>query len=212
MAKIAKGILGPVSGKVGTVVGGSWNGVSYIRSMPAKRKRNFSQAQIEQQAKFSMVGKLLQPFAALFQQSFANAAPNMSGFNSAFENAIQNAVTGTYPDYGIDYSKLLISKGKLPNAGSPVAKSTTKGQVDFSWVDNSGNGKALGTDVAVVVVYCPSLSSVLFSSIAATRSQGAASLLIPSFSGLEVETYLAFISADGKIIANSVYTGKMTLA
>jgi len=34
MGIINKGILGPVSGTVGTVIGGSWKGISYIRSKP----------------------------------------------------------------------------------------------------------------------------------------------------------------------------------
>jgi hypothetical protein len=212
MGKISKGILGPVSGKVGTVIGGTWNGISYIRSMPSKGNRKFSQPQLEQQAKFALVGKFLQPFAGLFQQSFANASANMSAFNAAFGNTIQNAVTGSYPAYSFDYSKVLMSKGKLVNAISPSAKSTVAGKVDFTWSDNSGTSKALGTDNAIVVVYCPDHSAAVFSTNAATRSQGAASILASAFSGLEVETYIGFISADGKLIANSVYTGKLTLA
>lgn len=47
MAIINKGILGPVSGTVGTVIGGSWKGISYIRSQSTSRRTNFSQAQLE---------------------------------------------------------------------------------------------------------------------------------------------------------------------
>ena len=50
MGTISKGILGGFSGTVGTVIGGSWKGIDYMRSQPSKRSGNFSQAQLEQQA------------------------------------------------------------------------------------------------------------------------------------------------------------------
>ena len=34
MGKINQGILGGFSGKVGTVVGGSWKGTAYMRGLP----------------------------------------------------------------------------------------------------------------------------------------------------------------------------------
>jgi hypothetical protein len=38
MGKISKGILGGFSGTVGTVVGGKWKGIDYMRSKPSIRK------------------------------------------------------------------------------------------------------------------------------------------------------------------------------
>jgi hypothetical protein len=35
---------------------------------------------------------------------------------------------------------------------------------------------------------------------------------VPAFSGLQVQTYLGFISPDGKNIASSVSTGTLTVA
>lgn len=35
MGTIKQGILGGFSGKVGNIVGASWRGIDYIRSMPA---------------------------------------------------------------------------------------------------------------------------------------------------------------------------------
>jgi hypothetical protein len=38
MGTIKQGILGGFSGKVGTVVGASWKGIAYMRSLPQKVK------------------------------------------------------------------------------------------------------------------------------------------------------------------------------
>ncbi|MFD1166317.1 hypothetical protein ACFQ2C_11935 [Sphingobacterium daejeonense] len=38
MAIISKGILGAYYGKVGEVVGSSWRGINYVKSLPRKIK------------------------------------------------------------------------------------------------------------------------------------------------------------------------------
>ena len=46
MAKIKYGILGPLSGKLGSLIGGSWKGIPYVRmNKEADIKRNRSAAQ-----------------------------------------------------------------------------------------------------------------------------------------------------------------------
>lgn len=41
MGTIKQGILGGFSGKVGNVVGASWKGIDYIRSLPSSVSMNF---------------------------------------------------------------------------------------------------------------------------------------------------------------------------
>jgi hypothetical protein len=211
MGIINKGILGPVSGTVGTVIGASWKGISYLRSQPTSRRTSFSQAQLEQQAKFALVMKFLQPMTPLLSVSFRDYAVEMSGFNNAMRYTLKNAVTGTYPAYTIDYNVALVSRGDLPNALSPAAASTVADTVTFQWVDNSGVGKAMPTDPSILVVYCPSRNQCIFTTAGAVRSAGTDALSVAAFSGLQVETYIGFLSTDGKNVASSIYTGSLTV-
>lgn len=211
MAIMNKGILGPVSGTVGTVIGGTWKGISYIRSQSSSRRTSFSQAQLEQQAKFALVMKFLQPMTPLLAVSFRDYAVEMTGFNNAMRYTLKNAITGVYPAFSIDYSLALVSRGDLPNALNPLASSTVAGTVSFQWQDNSGVGKAQPADASVLVVYCPTRSQCIFTTAGASRSTGADVLPVSAFSGLVVETYLAFLSVDGKNIASSIYTGSLTV-
>lgn len=211
MGIISKGILGPVSGTVGTVVGGTWKGISYLRSQSSARRTTFSQPQLEQQARFSLVIKFLQAFTPLLTVSFRDYAVRMSGFNNAMRYTMINAVTGTYPAYSIDYSMALVCRGDLPNVQNPTAVSTVAGQVHFQWTDNSGVGKALPTDLAVLVVYCPSRNQCIYTTTGDYRSEGTDLLGVAAFSGLQVQTYISFISADGRDIASSIYTGALTV-
>ena len=138
MGRISKGILGGFSGKVGTVVGGNWKGIDYMRSQSFTRRSNFSQAQLEQQAKFALSVKFLQPISALVEETFRDFAIKMSGQNNALRYTLKNAVTGSFPSFTIDYTMALVSRGDLPNALSP-AVATAAGAVNFTWTDKPVN-------------------------------------------------------------------------
>ena len=211
MGTIKKGILGGFSGSVGPVIGGSWKGIEYMRSQPSKRSGSSTAAQIEQQLKFSLMMHFLQTMTELFDETFRNYAIEMSAFNAAFSYNIKNAVTGTSPDFEVDYQHALVSRGDLPNAASPKA-SVTSNTVFYTWADNSGAGSALPTDEAVLAVYCKDMNSAVYSIGSAARSAGAASIDAAIFTGKEVNTWLGFISQNGKEVANSIYTGALTVS
>ena len=74
MGSITKGILGPVRGKVGTVVGSSWNGIEYIRAYVATRTSATSPAQETQQAKFALVNSFVKSMKPFLEISYKAAA------------------------------------------------------------------------------------------------------------------------------------------
>ena len=211
MGIISKGILGPVSGTVGTVIGGSWKGIAYIRSQSTSRRTEFTLPQLEQQRKFATTIAFLQPMVAFLSFTFREFAVKKSGFNSAFSYTLKHAIAGSYPDYEIDYSLALVSRGDLPNATTPAAAAPTTTSIHYTWTDNSGVGKAAPTDQSLLVVYCPSRNQCLFSTSGGERSAGAATIDVTPFQGQTVQTYIGFVSENGKDIANSMYTGEFTL-
>jgi len=205
MGTIKKGILSGFNGTVGTVIGGSWKGIEYMRSRPAKRSTNFSQAQLEQQAKFATVINFLNTMVGLVRITYRDFAVKMTAFNSAMSYHIRFAITGTYPDYSIDYSLAQISKGDLPNA-------TVNGNnINFTWTGNSGVGRALPSDQAILVVYCAARNQTIYTTNGGTRSAGAGSLNVANLAGETVETYIGFISEDGSEVATSIYTEQFTV-
>jgi uncharacterized protein DUF6266 len=210
MGTFNKGILGGFSGTVGTVIGGSWKGIEYMRSQPNKKSGSSSQKQLQQQAKFAQVVAFESTMTGLLETSFRDYAIKMSGYNSAVSYNIKNAISGTYPNYSVDYSLALISRGDLPNATAPAA-TVTGGTVFFTWTDNSGVAQAQADDAAILVVYCPTLKTTLYTLNGGTRSGGAGNINAAMFTGDTVQTWLGFISADGKRIATSFYTGELTV-
>ncbi|MBK5272705.1 MAG: hypothetical protein JJE22_17030 [Bacteroidia bacterium] len=61
------------------------------------------------------------------------------------------------------------------------------------------------------MAYCPARNQCIFTTIGADRSTEEAVLDVAAFTGETVHTYLGFISADGKNISNSYFTGELDL-
>jgi hypothetical protein len=212
MGTFEKGYLGGFSGKVGTAVGASWKNLNVLRSRPpSKRKGPASDLQLQQQAKFTLITNLLHPLTDLLNQTYSKSAGAvMSGFNKAF-SVNNEAVTGVYPAFAVDYPKILLSKGNLPNGGSPAAASTVAGKLAFTWVDNSGINSALISDLAFVAAYNEELQHWIFIQKAANRNAAGYILDVTPFSGKPVQTYIGFMSADRKKVAKSWYTGLVNI-
>lgn len=212
MGTFEKGFLGGFSGKVGTAVGSSWKNLSVLRSRPPRKRRGQpTEAQLLQQAKFALMTSFLLPLTDLLNQTYnKSAASSMSGFNKGF-SVNNESITGVYPALVVDYPKILLSKGSLPNGGSPTAASTVAGKLTFTWQDNSGISTALSSDLAFVAAYNEELNHWVFFQKAAQRSAGTYILDVTPFSGKPVQTYIGFMSADRKKVASSWYTGQVNI-
>jgi len=212
MGTINKGILGGFSGKVGTVIGGTWKGITYMRSIGTNRNLNPSEKQLAQQLKFALAMRFVQPMAGLLNISFRDFAIKMTGINNAFAYVLDNAITGVYPTFDIDYSVALVSRGNLPNVLGPTVTSGAGSVLTFSWTDNSGVGIAKATDQAILVAYCPVQRQAIFTTAGGMRSDLTGELNLLPFSGLAVETWIGFISESGGIVATSIFTGEVTVS
>ena len=119
MGKLLKGINGPFSGKVGTAVGYMWKDIAVIRARPRRRRKPFSDKELNQQARFALMNQFLIPVKDLLNISFAHLAYRMTGFNKGFSYNVKTAILGVRPDLSIDYPMVLLSRGDLTKAESP---------------------------------------------------------------------------------------------
>jgi len=212
MGTIKKGILGGFSGKVGTVVGASWKGIAYMRSLPQKVRNPRTEPQMMQRTKFAVTLNFLKPLNGLLRTGWKLYAHRQSPINAAMSFTIANAITGTYPNYAIDPSKVYISRGGLTPALNASAAPSAGGSIIFDWDDNSGSSTAKQTDKALLAVVNPVKSEAVFDIGGVTRSETTSSVNLPAdWVGATVEAYMGFISEDGREIANSVYVGSIVV-
>ncbi len=211
MAILIHGILGGFTGKLGCVVGSYQNGNYIIRRAPGRRKNKPSEPQMKQQAKFSLIFKFLRPLAPLLNQTFRKSATQMSGFNKAFSYNIRHAIIGDNTDYKIDYNRVVLSRGNLPNVDTPRIESVIAGKLSLTWADNSRKNTASSIDKVFIAVYCESLNQWICSEDDATRNIGRQSFDVFDFSGKKVQAYVGLISANGKNASESRYMGAVNI-
>lgn len=219
MGIIKKGILGGFSGTVGNIVGGSWKGIDYLRILPASVANPKTQKQMDQRTKFITVIRFLQPLTDFVRIGFKAYAIRMTAFNAAMSYNFRHAIVGEYPNYSVDTTKVLLSRGALSGAVNVTCGSELAGIVSINWYDNSGLGNAAATDKAMVVIYNQADEHAIYVLDAASRSDGIAQVEVPSsFSGKEVHCYVGFTSLDElistggkKSISDSAYGGSVTV-
>ena len=209
MGTYRKGILGSFSGKVGTVVGSSWNGIDYMRSLPRPSSKAPTDLQMIQRGKMGLATGFLRPISALVNIGYKSLAIKQTGFNVATAQIIADAIIGDYPNLLIDYTKVLISKGTLTGPWNGAVTSAG-GNINVTWADNSTSGTAKATDKAVFLVFNPEQSQYVFTMAGDDRSLLGDNLAVPAdFVGDTVEVWMAFYAADKKTISTSVHIGQV---
>lgn len=152
MAEIKQGILGGVSGKVGTVVGANWKGKNIIRSKPRKSSKKPTVLQLNQRAKFKLVSNFLQPINPILNRYFGSEQGLKTRVNLALSYHLQEAVENQDGSFIINPEKVVLSKGVLPliNMENTAVENS---ELRLTW--NVPEGASLGraTDLLTVVVY-----------------------------------------------------------
>lgn len=212
MGKISQGILGGLSGKVGNVIGASWKGIDYLRIKPSSVANPRTPGQVNQRNKFTATLEFLQPNKDFLNVGYKSFAIKKTAFNAAMSEVLANAITGVAPNFTVDFENALLSKGTLPGVLDAGASYATPGQVVFSWTDNSTGINAKSTDKAMLLVYNPIKKESVTNFVGAVREDGSFSLAVPSnYAGDLLHTYIAFISAEGKV-SNSSYINSGAVA
>ena len=195
------------TGKLGNVIGYVKDGKQMIRKLPKRRKRRYTRLQLLQQKKFSLMIKFFKPLTPLLQQTFGVSRSGGSNHNKAVSYHIKNAVTGKYPFFEMDYSKVLLGMGSLTPAKTPVVSSRQTGWLQFTWADTSIGFGACSSDEAWVAIYCPELDQWICYLDCAVRRSGCYSADVTAGSCIAWHIYWGVISHDGKTGSYSTYLG-----
>jgi hypothetical protein len=211
MGTIRKGILGGFSGKVGPVIGSSWRGKDVMRSLPKKSSREASEKQLAQRARFSLTARFLRPMGTLLSKYFGQLEQENPRYALAMSYHMKYAVAGAYPDFHLDFAKVIITKGELPGLQGCTITAQAGTVLDWEWTDNSGQSQAKDTDALLAVAYNAEKQQFHF---VQTAKRGSASFNMPlpeHWAGDTVHCWGSFLSADGSLFANSSYISGVSL-
>jgi hypothetical protein len=211
MARLSSGILGPIHGKLGAIVGAVWKQTAYVRTMPKEKKTGFraTPAQIACREKFKFVQQWLVPFYAYVTIGFRNFAKDKTEINAAFSAIYRNAIVGVYPDLSIDYGKVVLTKGNLPGLFATQAMLAQPDLLKLNWKRNH-NDDSSTDDQVMLIVYNRELKIVDGFIGGCNRANLQCSLTLnPKLVGKSLDVYVSVVSLNGKRVANSEYLGKV---
>ncbi|MBB6498986.1 DUF6266 family protein [Pedobacter cryoconitis] len=211
MAILIKDAKNVFVGRVGNTVSYSLNGQIVKRTIgKSTKKATVSQLSARQQT--TVIAKFLNSVLDYINIGFEFEAKRFrtkNAHNLATSYNRRNAIAGTYPDQHINFSKALLSKGKIPVANNISVKVIENG-LEFSWDRDSSPSGMKPDDRVMLMAYSPEKKRAICITSGAERSEGAEILVITEFKApLVLETYVSFISADYKKISNSLYTGQV---
>ena len=207
MGKIKQGILGGFNGTVGTVIGGSWKGLSYMRGKAQSIKNPRTEKQMAQRIKFGLAQKFVKVMTAYLQVGFRNYTQHQTATNAAMSHTVRNCMAGTYPVFGIDPGKVLVSSGSLMPGRFCTVK-VADNVASFAWEDNSDERHAAIDDFAMPLIYNFTKGEAVFTTEDASRVDCKAELKLPAdWSGDLLSCYIAFASVQNTHVSNSVYVG-----
>jgi len=210
MASSKKNRGGKMSGKVGRTVTYPLYGEDVMRSIGV-RKAPFTKNEIVAQMGMKVVQSFLNiiyPFICVgFEIEARLHRRNPQNVSFAYNR--KNAVTGIYPDIGMDFPNVLVSKGDLSPPLNPRAMLSNR-KVVFEWDYDPRARRQHWSDQVMVLVYLPEIPDAVFITAGSSRETKTASIDIPNYLTFSrLETYIAFISDDRKQVSNSVYTGPL---
>lgn len=211
MAKIKKGILGPIHGNLGPITGSTWKGIPYVkpRYNPDLSKKEPSAAQKLHHAKFAFITKWLRPIHHFVTVGFQNEANEKTEINAAFSYNFKHALLLNDGVLAIDYPKVKISTGQLSNLKDPICIRLNQQELKLEW-ETDYKLFCTPTDQLILLLYNDQLS--LVDGIIGGIKRSASSLLFKINNRLwehEFHVYVGVFSINGNDVADSEYLGKI---
>ena len=211
MAVVQNPVTGRTRGKFASAIFSKQFGKNTMRSKPIEVKNPKSIGQLTQRAMFNVVLAFAQIVLLTVRVGWKNAASGMSAYNAFFKHAILNAVSGSYPDFAIDFSKIVVASGSLLGFLSPLWSSPAGHKIMFAWSDNSDQGNASAEDILFVCLINTTNGNTLQISTDKTRVDE--EYTSPEFGETndKCQCYAFFVDAVTGNVSDSIYSGEITL-
>ena len=202
MGKIKQGILGGFKGKVGTVIGASWNGIAYMRGLPQSVKNPKTPAQQAQREFFREVQDLVGQLSheqLLFL--FPESVQGMSRRNLLVK---QMSVVPLVAE-GVKHADLadITSLGNAPTADLPdISISATRSSITISWDAENAWRATHGDEYPTIFVANVTKKKIfLVNSTAVVGASGEACFTVPLAAyGESADEFSGFMLSSGKKI------------
>lgn len=218
MARMKDGPLGPISGKVGSVVGSSWRGINYLKSKP-KRTKPPTEGELANRFIFAYTQLWLQPIKDFLKVGFKDDKNTVYGVNAAKSYLYKNALTKDGFNSIIHPHLMKVSVGTLSLSDDIKVEKTSTHELTFTW-DNGKVTNGHPNDQIMLLAYnVQDKDKVIFGDVFGTvagqfRKEGVERIRVepdPRTPDLDYHVYAAFSAMDRSRQSDSIYLGTVTI-
>jgi len=218
MAKMKNGLHGPISGKIGSIVGSSWRGIEYIKSKP-KRTKPPTYGELGNRFIFAYTQLWLQPIKDFLKVGFRDDNHTVYGVNAAKSYLYKNALTKDGFNSIIHPHLMKVSVGSLPLSNNIKVKKTSPHELTFTW-DGGKVPDGHPNDQIMLLVYNVQdkdkvITGDVFGTVAGQfRKDGMEKIRVepdPQMPDLDYHVYAAFSAMDRSRQSDSIYLGTVTI-
>lgn len=197
--------LSGISGKIGPIVAYVLNNKQFVRAHTIPRDP-MSPAQLAQRAKVSLVNKGLSPFNKLIKENYGN---DSRAYRSLVGKTIKECMVGEYPDFAIDFSRVLLSEGDvlLPESVTATFLPDT-GQLTLRWdpLLPPRERWCQPDDLVNVILFHTPSQTLNRSHFIAKRSEGNATVELPNeWNSTNTVCWIYFTSRNHDHHSNSLF-------
>jgi hypothetical protein len=218
MSTVQTGQIGKFRGRIGQVVVCKWRGIIVGRQRPSKPTKPGIEEQLNQRKKFGSVSNFLKLFSEEIAVGWASDKKKLTAINEAVRYHIEKALKGVYPDYEIDFEKVLISRGrgKIDGGFRPVATAGPDATIDITWITCDSTSRITKpTDLLQVVLVDENVRpdkvlAVHFDKFTKRNALNAKVGVPRRCENHPLHVYIFFSSEDGKLASKSEYLGIVT--
>lgn len=209
MARLIHGINGSVQGRLGNLVGSSWNGIPYVKTRPKKRTGKPRKAEKANRSKFAMAHRWLQPLLPFVREGYKGYSTTVYGFNAAKSHLLLNAFEGADNNIAINPSLVKVSHGTLPLSDNITVERSGNYALLFTW-DTLAVPDGSKSDQVMLLAYDIDNRIAEYNLTGQFRSNGSDTLQLSNKKGRTYHIYFAFTAADRSRQSDSVYLGSIT--
>ena len=196
-------LFGKARGSIDQITFSSWKNIRVAKKKIEKNTSN-SELQKEVRSKFTTVVDLLKSINPVIKIGWAKVAKNMTPMNAAMSYHLKNAVTGDYPDYEIDYQKVIISRGNLPGVKDLQISTITSNEIGLEWTYYDESTTSPDDELSLCVLN-HTKNDLQINIRDVVRSDASITFGLPSHweQGDSVSIYIFLTSVDNKSVSTS---------
>lgn len=205
-------ITGDTRGAFSTAIFSKWFNKFTMRSKPVSVRQKNSPAQLDQRAKFALVQHLCSSLLTAIRNGFSEYAIEFSAYNEAMSRNLIGAISGSSPNFAIDYENVQLSDGSQAPVPDAAVTSPSAFNLLVQWSDNSAEPNAEAADPVTIAVYCSEFDYAVYNSGALTREAESVEIGVPlSWGGKRVQVYAIASDISTKVKSITIHAGEVVV-